>query len=432
MARVCLLVMLAFLLNGCGNDASDQSAPSAAAVAPEAGLVAYTNATFWDGTGNEAVNGILLVRNGRIESLDAGQPPANARLVDLGGAFVIPGLINTHGHVTGGWADPGVSNPEARVVGDLALLARYGVTTVNSLGGAPAETFAVRDRQDTPELSHARVYLAGPVISDSDPAAAAAAAQANIEREVDWLKLRVDDNFGRGEKMPWDAVQAVIDAGEAAGIPVATHMFYLDDATRLLNMDSAMMAHSVRDQPVTEEFIELLSESGVCYVPTLTREVSTFAYAERPKFFDDPFFQQYASKDEIARVSAPEFMQRMADDEYLGRRQEALVQAMENLKTLADADVLVAFGTDSGPGGRFPGYFEHMELEMMVMAGMSAERALMSATLDAADCLGLDDVGTLETGKWADFLVLAEDPTIDIAATKSLQRVFIAGNEVAR
>jgi imidazolonepropionase-like amidohydrolase len=215
-------------------------------------------------------------------------------------------------------------------------------------------------------------------------------------------------------------------------MPVATHMFYRDDASRLLEMGTSLLAHSIRDQAIDEAFIEELSDAGVCYVPTLTREVSTFVYAERPKFFDDPFFLEFADPDEMARVSDPAFMTRMADDEFTPRYREAWLQAMENLRTLSDANVPIAFGTDSGPGGRFPGFFEHMELEMMVMAGMSAEQALMSATLDAADCLGLDDVGTLEPGKWADFLVLGADPVADIAATRTLQRVYIAGNEVTR
>ena len=426
-----LIAMTLGLLVGCQGDAPTEGEAPQPELEP--GLVAYTNATFWDGTGDESlIDAVMVVRDGRIESLGIEPPPATAAVIDLAGGFVIPGIINTHGHVSGRWADAGVADTADRVRADLALLARYGVTTVNSLGDAPPEALAVRDAQDATNLRHARLFVAGPVIADRSPEAAAATARENIAAGVDWLKLRVDDNMGRGEKMPWDAVDAVLNVADEEGYPVATHMFYEADAARLLDMGSAMLAHSVRDVPVSDDFIESLANSGVCYVPTLTREISTFAYAERPKFFDDPFFQAYASHDETARVSDPGFMASMADDEYLPRYRQALVQAMENLRTLADADVTISFGTDSGPPGRFPGYFEHMELEMMVKAGLSARRALMTATIDAADCLGLDDLGTLEPGNWADFLVLAEDPIQNIAATKTLTRVFIAGNEVAR
>ena len=66
---------------------------------------------------------------------------------------------------------------------------------------------------------------------------------------------------------------------------------------------------------------------------------------------------------------------------------------------------------------------------MMVEAGMTPEDALVSATGRAAECIGRTDVGTLTPGRWADFLVLAEDPTRDIRATKSLKKVFLAGRE---
>lgn len=423
--RTCLMLSL-LALAACQGDAPE---PVAEPVTP--GLYAFTNASVWDGTGQETIAAaVLVVRDGRIEALGTDTAPEGATVIDLEGGYVTPGFVNAHGHVNGRWAGTGVTDMDARVLGDLGLLARYGVTTVNSLGNEPAEALAIRDAQDVPTLDRARLYVAGPVIADTDAAAARASAEANVALGVDWLKLRVDDNLGRGEKMPWEAVQAVFDVAAENDLPVATHIFYLDDATRLIEMETSMIAHSVRDQPVTNEFITSLENSGICYVPTLTREVSTFIYGERAKFFDDPFFLLHADRDEMARVSEPDFMSTMAESEVAAGYREAWVQAMENLRELSDSGVDIAFGTDSGPPARFPGYFEHMELEMMVMAGMSAEQALMSATLDAADCLGLDDVGTLERGKWADFIVFDEDPVADIAATKSLRQVYIAGNLV--
>jgi imidazolonepropionase-like amidohydrolase len=348
--------------------------------------------------------------------------------VSLEGKYVIPGLIESHGHVTGAWADEGVSDPMERVRADLLLYARYGVTTVNSLGDDET-VIAVRDVAQ-PTEPRARVLAAGPVVTDNDPAAARATATATADMGVDWLKLRVDDNLGAGRKMPWEAVAAVMEVGRDRGIPVATHMFYLEDAKRLLELGTGMLAHSVRDTDVDQELISMLRESGVCYVPTLVREVSTFVYAERPDFFDDPFFQAHAHPGELARASDPGFMQRMRTSASAAAYRVALAQAQRNLKTLHDAGVSIAFGTDAGPSARFPGYFEHLELQLMVDAGLTPEQALRSATGAAAECLGLGDVGTLEAGNWADFVVLGEDPLQDIEATKSLERVFIGGSEV--
>ncbi|MEM9209578.1 MAG: amidohydrolase family protein [Pseudomonadota bacterium] len=393
--------------------------------------VAFVNVSLWDGTGAPVRNdSTLVIADGRIVSASSAQAPAGAAIVDLDGAFVMPGLINTHGHVTANWAPASLTDPVDRVRAGLVLYARYGVTTVLSLGGAPDAGFALRDRFDPAEPGHARFYLAGPVVAQESAVAARAQAEANVSRGVDWLKLRVDDNLGRTVKMPWDAVQAVIDVGNESGVPVATHLFYLADAMRLLDMGSGMIAHSVRDVAIERTFVDALDEAGVCYVPTLTREVSTFVYAETPDFFADDFFRRYASEEQMARVTNAEFQQNMANSEIAAGYRLALVQAMENLHTAATAGAKIALGTDSGPPGRFPGYFEHLELEMMVDAGMTPEDALRSATGIAAECAGLSDVGTLTPGKWADFLIMAEDPTRNITATKTLQRVFLAGREL--
>lgn len=438
----CWSMLLVFLLVGaCGGDAppADQaSEPETAAQelpppGPYAGMTAFTGATLWDGSGSRPQpDAVLLVSDGRIHEVLSGPAPAGTTVVDLAGKWVIPGLINTHGHVSGRWADDDVADAAARIRGDLGLYARYGVTTVLSLGGEPDEAFEVRAGRNDAALTHARLYLAGPVIAENMIGTASAATDANVTKGVDWIKIRVDDDLGTVHKMPWDAVQAVFDTAHLANVPVATHLFYLDDARRLLEMGSGLIAHSIRDRQVDDPFTEQLLQSGICYVPTLTREVSTFAYATRPDFFDDPFFREAAKQSELERVSDPGFMRRVGASPSAAAYRDALVQAQENLRILIGSGVPVAFGTDSGPAGRFPGFFEHLELSLMINAGVTPREALLSATSVAADCLGLDDVGTLESGRWADFIVLSENPLDDILNSRSIQAVYIAGNEVPR
>jgi imidazolonepropionase-like amidohydrolase len=268
------------------------------------------------------------------------------------------------------------------------------------------------------------------VITAATTEDALAAVAANADAGVDWMKIRVDDNLGTTTKMPWDVVQAVLDATQKRGLRLATHLFYLEDAKRLLQMGTDLIAHSIRDARVDTEVVDLLRENGTCYVPTLTREVSAFVYADRPDFFDDPFFLEGAKESEVERVSAFEFMDAMRESPAAAGYRMGLELAMENLKLLSEAGVSIAFGTDAGPPGRFPGYFQHMELAMMVDAGLSPEEALSAATRVAAACLEMTEVGTLEAGKWADLLVLGENPLEDILATRSVERVFIAGNEI--
>ncbi|MGD8318848.1 MAG: amidohydrolase family protein [Gemmatimonadota bacterium] len=392
---------------------------------------AYVGATLWDGTGAPPMSdAVLVVRDGRIVSVGTGPAPEGAAVVDLSGRYLIPGLVNAHGHVTGLWAQDDVTDPRARLESDLRLYARYGVTTVNSLGDEPPQAADVRRTQDRPTLERARLHFAGPVITATSTVDAAAAVAANAALGVDWMKIRVDDNLGTTEKLPWPVVQTVVEASHARGFRVATHLFYLDDAKRLLRMGSDLVAHSIRDAPVDAEVIGLLKARDVCYVPTLAREVSTFAYGEHPPFMDDPFFRRWADTRQVAQVSDPGYRQRMRESPAAARYRVALAQAQRNLKALEDAGVRVAMGTDSGPAGRFPGYFEHMELQLMARAGLTPEQILRSATGVAAACLGLDDVGTLEPGRWADFLVLDADPLADVSNTETLRTAYVAGNEV--
>jgi imidazolonepropionase-like amidohydrolase len=207
-------------------------------------------------------------------------------------------------------------------------------------------------------------------------------------------------------------------------------MFYLDDAKDLLESGSDFLAHSVRDQEVDDELINLLKDNDVCYCPTLTREVSTFVYESVPEWFEDPFFLRDADPTVLEQLKQPERMKGVQESPAASGYKEALGVALVNLKRVSDGGATIAFGTDTGPAGRFQGYFEHLELQMMADAGLSPEQILMSATGDAARCVGYTDVGTLESGKWADFIVLNEDPLADISNMRTIDAVYIAGNRV--
>jgi imidazolonepropionase-like amidohydrolase len=441
MKRVVLPLSILVFIAGCGGN----DAPSPEAAAPDmppavqetspvpppgAGATAFTGAGIWDGTGTAVQYGVaLIVRDGRVEGIvDA--IPEGAQVVDLAGQFITPGFINTHGHVSGRWAGDEVRDIAGRIRGDLELYARYGITSILSLGGIPDEGIGIRDAQNEPSLRHARLHLAGAVVAGDTPEQASALALANIEKGVDWIKIRIDDNLGTATKMPWGAVQVAINAAKASDVPVATHIFYMADAERALQMGSGLIAHSVRDRTVTDEFVQMMLDTGVCYVPTLVREVSTFVYAERPDWFDDPFFLEAANRREMQRVTQPDFQAQVRSSPTADGYRKALVQAQDNLRILIGSGVPVAFGTDSGPAGRFPGYFEHLEFGLMADAGLTPREILLSATSVAADCLSLDDVGTLEPGKWADFIAYTANPVADIAAARTIQQVYVAGNAI--
>ncbi len=390
---------------------------------------AFVGATLWDGTGTAAIeNAVMVVRGGRVQAIGSADEvavPEGATEVRLDGRFVTPGLINAHGHVGG------INPPRS----DLERYARFGITTVNSLGGEPDAAESLRDvhgPEQEGESPRSRLLMASTVVTGDTPEEAIAVVDANAALGVDYIKIRVDDNLGATRKMAPDVYRAVIEAAHRHGLPLAAHLFYLDDAKDLLRSAADLVAHSVRDRPVDQELADLLVQNDVCYVPTLMREASTFVYRERPGFMGDPFLTTDVDSAQVAAVEDPEAQARVAASRSAALYEEAMGVAMANVKALADAGVTIAMGTDTGPLGRFQGYFEHHELGVMVEAGLTPEQALLSATRDAAGCIGRPDLGTLEAGNWADFVVFTADPLADIANSRSRELVFVGGRMVAR
>ncbi len=414
---------------------------------PAADLIVY-GARVWDGTGAELSEpAVLRVAAGRIVSVEplagdadvaAAADAAGVPAIDATGQFIIPGLINVHGHVGGTWI-PGSGVEYAEyAASELARYARFGVTTVNSLGGDREPVFAIRDASwragtgaaegaDPPGSPHARLLVAGPVVTGASPEEVTAGVDAAAAMGPDWIKIRVDDNLGTTTKMSPESYGAVIARAAEHGLRVASHLFYHEDAKGLLRAGTGMVAHSIRDEPVDDETIGLFHETGVCYVPTLTREVSTYAYGGRPDFFDDPFLMSDVDSAQVMTVSDPARQERIRASGAAEAYGRALEIALSNLALLAEAGVPIAFGTDSGPVGRFQGYFEHMEMTLMAEAGLSPAQILRSATGVAADCLDRDDIGTLEPGRRADFVLLRSNPMEDVANVRSIEGVWVGG-----
>jgi imidazolonepropionase-like amidohydrolase len=410
------------------------AAASGRAQAPSgSGAVAYVGARIIDGSGGPPIeNGTLVVQDGKISAVGPASStsvPSGVTRVEAAGKTIIPGLINAHGHITdvrGLKASADFYTPD-HIRHQLGLYARYGITTVFSLGGDGPESIQVRD-EHAPGL--ARLFVAGPVVSATDPDAGRRAVDAIKAMKANLVKIRVDDNLGTAKKMPADAWRAVIDQAHKQGLEVAAHIFYLQDAKDILAAGGDYLAHSVRDLPVDQALIDQLKARDVCVCPTLMREVSTFVYESRPAFLDDPFFTRGADPAAVEGVQTPQH-QAANRTPAAARYKVALEMAKANLKRLKEAGVRIAMGTDTGPAARFQGYFEHLELEHMVSAGLTPMQVIVASTSDAARCMNIGDrVGTLKSGLAADFLMLGKNPLDDIRNTRTLEAVWIAGRRV--
>lgn len=383
--------------------------------------LAITHATIIDGTGAAPLrDATLLIHDGKVVAVRPKlKIPAGAQTIDASGKTVIPGLISAHSHVN--------------ELKDLSVFARYGITTVQSLGGPREIEFrdATVAEQQSPGLTRSRLYIAGPIPTSKTAAEGRAAADAIAAAHTNFVKFRLDDNLGAGTEMPAEAYTAIIDEAHKKGMRVAVHVVYLRDAKAVLQLGADYIAHSVRDADLDSETIALLKRNHACYSPTLMREVSTFVYGDRAAFLSDPFFLRDADRGWLTQVNDPAFQAKIRADKSAQWYKDHLPQAMRNLKKAEDSGVLVAMGTDTGPATRFQGYFEHLELEQMVKSGLTPMQALVAATKGSAQCLQIDQqVGTLTPGKWADFLILSANPLDDVANTRKLDSVYIAGTRV--
>jgi imidazolonepropionase-like amidohydrolase len=396
----------------------------------------FVGATIIDGTGSDPVrDGVLVVRSGRI--VDIGNKadvkiPDGALINDVSGKTIMPGIINGHGHVGDVKGIDGGNYSRDNVIDNLSTYARYGITTVVSLGGDKKECEPVRAVNDTLSANHARLFIAGDVINGKTPAEALTVIDSNHHMGVDFMKIRVDDNLGTSPKMTEEMYRAIINYSHELGYKIATHMYYLEDARKLLDAGSDFLAHSVRDLPVDEAFISLIKEKNVAYCPTLTREISTFVYADTAEFFTDPFFTREFDSATIQPLKDPARQWQVKNSESSRKYKQQLPTAMENLNKLSDSGVPIVFGTDSGVPTRFIGYFEHIEMKMMQDAGLTPMQIIVSASKNAAEYLGLKDLGTLSIGHWADFLVLDADPLTDITNARKISAVYIGGDEVTK
>ena len=426
-----------------------------ASVAPAERRV-LENVTLIDGTGRPAVqNAAVLMIDGRIRyagPMSGLKAPDKTEHVNMKGFYVMPGIMNMHGHLgnTVGLVQDPKNFTVANLTAQLTTYTRAGVTTILSMGSDQPLVFDVRDKQRSGRPTLTRIFTAyrGFTGKGGYPTTAMGmkgvpfevSTVAEVERDVaelaakkvDIVKIWVDDHLGKEQKIPMDLSKAIIENAHKRGLKVAAHIFYLDDAKKLVSYGLDGLAHSVRDKPVDAELINMMKSKGAWQeAATITREMSMFVYANPQKLLSDQFFLSQVDASVIKTLKSPEYQKKAASDKDFNKWPVFTETAKKNLKKLVDSGVKYSFGTDTGPPARFSGYFEHWEMELMAEAGLTPSQIIQSFSKNAAEFLGVSkDLGTVEAGHWADLVVLRKNPLENIRNTREIEAVFIAGNKV--
>ncbi len=414
--------------------------------------VLLKNVRVIDGTGkrpSEKMN--IVLDQGRIKTISKKEIISTGHVIDLTGKTIMPLITNVHGHLgmsKGTTVVPENYNRE-HIARELERYQSYGVGTVVSMGTDKELIFSMRDASRSGKLPGATVFTAGygfrpPLGSRPQETgmeklyrpATAGEATENVKTlavlKPDMIKIWVDDMGGTAEKIKPDVYRAIVSEAHKHGIRVAAHLFYLEDAHLLLDAGVDIFAHSIRDKEVDKALIERMKEKGIIYIPTLTRDAYEFFYGTERPWMNDPFFQASLEPGVLEMISSNEYKKRILNNPRLQENKDAFNMALKNLKKLHDAGVMVALGTDSGAQPvRAQGFSEHLELQLMVEAGLTPLQAITVATRNACLALKLSDQGMLLPGMRADFVVLNSNPSEGIKSTQSIHSVWKNGVQVS-
>jgi imidazolonepropionase-like amidohydrolase len=418
--------------------------------------IVLTNATLINGTGNQPQQNVnIWLHDSSIVAITKGKIAKSTavRIINMTGKTIMPALISAHAHI-GTLKDTTTSSTNytrENIMHQLAQYESYGVGAIMVMGTDRPMLFnGLRDSSRAGLLSGARIYSAGygfgvpgglpPAAMGMDNVfrpASAAEVPAMMEQlaalKADLVKMWVDDGGGKAPKMQPEIYTAIINVAHKHHLRVAAHLYYLEDAHKLLDAGLDIIAHSIRDKDIDDSLLAEMKSKGVIYIPTLSLDEFAFIYSRKPEWINDDFFKASLEPYVYQMITSAAYQDRIKNDPALQRNMHAFETALRNVKKVYDAGILVALGTDSGATPiRAQGFSEHNELELLTEAGIPPLQAIKIATLNAATALQIsNEYGTLQPGKKADFIVLDKNPATDIKNTRTIAEVWKAGVKVS-
>jgi imidazolonepropionase-like amidohydrolase len=377
----------------------------------------------------------MLVEGETIKHVGSGHPAAADRRLDLGGAYVLPGLWDVHTHLrTTTWTTPSLpmDAPEAIYsYGWCAMEAlQVGVTSMRVVGIPYWADVAWREAFNRSQFLGPRLFCCGHGLRTSaghDPSGAAAAGlmmsvdgpeamvqavRDQIQHGVDQIKLVTTGGIMGGGHDVMSAVMFLRQELEAAlriarqrDVPVAVHATYHEAVKWAVRAGAHSIEHGYL---LDEEAVSLMAQHGVFYVPTLALSHLTADQASTP-------YEQHYCQEHVL------------PDGYRQRANRFAPGHEDSLRMALQAGVKIASGSDQGP----PRQAALLEIEFLARCGLGAHGAIVAATRTAAELCRVEDrLGTVEPGKLADLIVVAGDPLEDVHNLRQLLMVIKGGQVV--
>ena len=416
-------------------------------------VTVFDGARLIDGNGGAPIeNARLVVQDGRVTAVGAQSTvalPAGATRVDVSGKTIMPAMINVHAHMGyEAYSTWGARNhTAANLLDHLQREAFYGIVAATSVGSSPVEMSLQFQRdQQAGKFPPAARYLfmpgmappnGGPdhilreatnelhVINEvTTPAEARAAIARMADQNIRHVKMWVDDRGGTYPKLTPEVYTAIVQEAHARKMTVHAHAIQLADQKAVVAAGADVLVHMVQNTPIDQEYLGLLQQKKPYWATVISLgdpvEVCN----------DDPFFEEAMPPSVVATIRANK--QRVgltahcaAPSPNAANREKMLAH---NFPLYIAAGVKLVLATDTGihPGHTF-GSGEHVEIARWVQLGLPPAQAIVAATKTPAQLMGLSDLGTLEAGKRASFIVLNANPLDNIRNTRTIADVYLDG-----
>lgn len=452
--------------------------------------IALTGATVINpADGKTIAHAVLLTDGERIAAVgspDDVKLPPQVRQIDCSGKFILPGYVDTHVHFFQSadvFTRPDVVDLtnvrpykvevawiKAHLDDTFACYLRSGITSVIDVGG-PMWNFEVRKRANTTAKAP-RVAVAGPLISSvarpqldlgdppivkiETPEQGREFVRKLASQQPDYIKIwyivpppspapspgaspAAGQSDAERAAIFRPVVHAVIEESHARKLRVAVHATELEAARAAVEEGADLLVHSVTDKPVDDAFVRLMQSHGTMLTPTLVvfeRYGRTFVhqlnFTPEEKAWGNPEVIATLDVTKLPADKVPERLKTALAQPavVLDRIQETYNVALKNLKTLEDAGIPIAAGTDAGNIGTIHGPALFREFQLMKQAGLTNEQILRSATVTAAKAFGGttgEKIGRIAPGQFADLVILNSNPLEDIAHASDIQMVIKNG-----